>query len=149
MDIAPKELVDELLDRIEKGEVADLKTVDLAFRGMHADYYRLEWTWAYDKYADFFGFPLETITAAQVREIVVKWKEAVIGLDEMLYEDASKEFNLASMTGFGADGSREEKELDFEQVRGDFESNSFVQAVLEHIRVKRTLGDELLSRLRD
>ena len=64
-------------------------------------------------------------------------------------EDARKEFNLASMTGFGADGSREEKELDFEQVRGDFESNSFVQAVLEHIRVKRTLGDELLSRLRD
>ena len=53
------------------------------------------------------------------------------------------------MTGFGADGSREEKELDFEQVRGAFESNSFVQAVLEHIRVKRALGDELLGRLRE
>ena len=110
--IAPKELVDALLDRIEKGEVKDLETVDGVFRRMHADYYRLEWTWAYDKYAEFFGFPLETVTAAQVREIVMKWKEAVIGLDEMLYEDARKEFNLASMTGFGADGSREEKELD-------------------------------------
>ncbi|MBR5724842.1 MAG: DUF4954 family protein [Bacteroidales bacterium] len=145
--IAPKGLVDALLTRIERGEVTDLDAVDKEFRQMHADYYRLEWTWAYDKYADFFGFPLETITAAQVREIVVKWKDAVIGLDEMLYEDARKEFNLASMTGFGADGSREEKELDFEQVRGAFESNSFVRAVLEHIRVKRELGDELLSRL--
>ena len=147
--IAPKGLVDALLGRIERGEVDDLETLDRAFRQMHADYYRLEWDWAYDKYADFFGFPLETITAPQVREIVVKWKEAVIGLDEMLYEDARKEFNLASMTGFGADGSREEKELDFEQVRGAFESNSFVKAVLEHIRVKRALGDELLARLRD
>ena len=146
--IAPKELVDGLLDRIEKGDIQDLGTVDSVFRRMHAEYYRLEWTWAYDKYAEFFGFPLETVTAAQVREIVMKWKEAVIGLDDMLYEDARKEFNLASMTGFGADGSREEKELDFEQVRGDFESNSFVQAVLEHIRVKRALGDELLARLR-
>ena len=146
--IAPKELVEALLDRVEKGAVTDLDTVDREFRQMHADYYRLEWTWAYDKYADFFGFPLETVTAAQVREIVEKWKAAVIGLDEMLYEDARKEFSLASMTGFGADGSREEKELDFEQVRGDFESNSFVQAVLEHIRVKRALGDELLARLR-
>ncbi len=145
--IAPKELVEALLDRVEKGAVTDLDTVDREFRRMHADYYRLEWTWAYDKYADFFGFPLETVTAAQVREIVEKWKAAVIGLDEMLYEDARKEFSLASMTGFGADGSREEKELDFEQVRGDFESNSFVQAVLEHIRVKRALGDELLARL--
>ena len=31
----------------------------------------------------------------------------------MVYEDAKKEFSLASMTGFGADGSRLEKELDF------------------------------------
>ena len=147
--IAPKELVDALMDRVEGGEVKNLDAVDAVFRQMHADYYRLEWTWAYDKYADFFGFPLETITAEQVKEIVIKWKAAVIGLDEMLYEDARKEFNLASMTGFGADGSREEKELDFEQVRGAFESNSFVQAVLEHIRVKRALGDELLGRLRD
>ena len=147
--IAPKELVDALLDRVERGEVKDLDAVDAVFRQMHADYYRLEWTWAYDKYAEFFGFPLETITAEQVKEIVIKWKAAVIGLDEMLYEDARKEFNLASMTGFGADGSREEKELDFEQVRGAFESNSFVQAVLEHIRVKRALGDELLDRLGD
>ena len=146
--IAPKRLVDALLDRIESGEVSDLETVDREFRQMHADYYRLEWSWAYDKYADFFGFPLETITALQVRDIVMKWKAAVIGLDEMLYEDARKEFNLASMTGFGADGSREDKELDFEQVRGAFESNSFVKAVLEHIRVKRALGDELLGRLR-
>jgi acetyltransferase-like isoleucine patch superfamily enzyme len=146
--IAPKRLVDSLLDRIESGEVSDLETVDREFRQMHADYYRLEWSWAYDKYADFFGFPLETITALQVRDIVMKWKAAVIGLDEMLYEDARKEFNLASMTGFGADGSREDKELDFEQVRGAFESNSFVKAVLEHIRVKRALGDELLGRLR-
>lgn len=45
------------------------------------------------------------------------------------------------MTGFGADGSRLEKELDFEQVRGDFENNPFVTAVLKHIDVKTALGD--------
>ena len=63
----------------------------------------------------------------------------------MVYEDAKKEFSLASMTGFGADGSRLEKELDFEQVRGDFESNPFVMAVLKHIEVKTALGDEPVS----
>ena len=146
--IAPKGEVEALFEKIEQGTITTLEEVDKTFRQMHADYYRLEWTWAYDKYADFFGYPLETITAAQVRDIVEKWKAAVIGLDKMLYEDAKKEFNLASMTGFGADGSREEKEMDFEQVRGVFESNSFVKAVLEHIRVKEALGDELLGRLR-
>ena len=88
------------------------------------------------------------MTAADIIRIVEQWKEAVIGLDRMLYEDAKKEFSLASMTGFGADGSRLEKELDFEQVRGDFESNPFVTAVLRHIDVKSALGDELIGRMR-
>ena len=146
--IAPKGLVSALLDQVESGEVKDLKTVDAAFKQMHADYYRLEWDWAYDKYAEFFDYPLETITAEQVADIVEKWKAAVVGLDKMLYEDAKKEFNLASMTGFGADGSRVEKEQDFEQVRGVFESNSFVNAVLRHIDDKTALGNELLARLK-
>ena len=146
--IAPKGLVSALLDQVESGEVKDLKTVDAAFKQMHADYYRLEWDWAYDKYAEFFDYPLETITAEQVADIVEKWKAAVVGLDRMLYEDAKKEFNLASMTGFGADGSRVEKEQDFEQVRGVFESNSFVNAVLRHIDDKTALGNELLARLK-
>jgi hypothetical protein len=78
---------------------------------------------------------------------VERWQEAVVGLDRLVYEDAKKEFSLSSMTGFGADGSRQEKEQDFEQVRGVFESNPFVTAVLHHIDVKRALGDELIARL--
>lgn len=145
--IAPKEEVNAVLDRMEAGTLS-LEALSDAFHDMHAHYYEYEWTWAYDKYADFFGCPLETITAQQVADIVQKWEDAVIGLDKELYEDARKEFNLASMTGFGADGSREEKEQDFSEVRGDFESNAFVTAVLEHIRVKKALGDELLERLK-
>ena len=68
--------------------------------------------------------------------------------DNLIYEDARKEFSLASRTGFGVDGSRMEKDMDFEQVRGDFESNPFVQATLEHIEVKSALGDEIIARMR-
>jgi hypothetical protein len=65
----------------------------------------------------------------------------------MLYEDARKEFNLSSMTGFGIDGGEEIKKLDFEQVRGDFNSNSVVAAIQEHIKQKSALGDELIERM--
>ncbi len=146
--IAPKSEVDSLLDRIEDGSIKDMSEVREAFTAMHRSYYEYEWTWAYGHFKDFFGIDLSTVTADQVVSIVEQWKEAVIGLDNMLYEDARKEFNLASMTGFGADGTKEEKEMDFEQVRGDFETNSFVTAVLEHIRVKEALGNELIERLK-
>ena len=144
--LAPKEAVDSLLDSVERGETG-LQALFDAFHQLHSQYYDAEWTWVYDKYARFFGYPLEQITADQVADIVRRWKAAVIGLDKELYEDARKEFNLASMTGFGADGDKVVKERDFSEVRGDFESNSFVNAVLDHIRDKEALGNNLLQRL--
>ena len=105
-------------------------------------------TWANEKLEEYYGVRPDQMTAADIIHIVEQWKEAVVGLDRMVYEDAKKEFSLASMTGFGADGTKQEKELDFEQVRGDFESNPFVTAVLKHIEVKTALGDELIERMR-
>ena len=91
---------------------------------------------------------VETIEIEKGARTIKTVKTAVVGLDKMVYEDARKEFSLASMTGFGADGSRIEKELDFEQVRGDFESNPFVIAITDHITAKTALGDELISRMK-
>ena len=145
--IAPKSEVDKLMDAIEQGTVNRLGDINAEFGRMHANYYTYEWTWAYEKLEEFYGIDPQQITAADVIRIVERWKESVVGLDRMVYEDAKKEFSLASMTGFGADGSRLEKELDFEQVRGDFESNPFVTAVLKHIEVKTELGNELIARM--
>ena len=83
----------------------------------------------------------------QIRKTVEEWKEAVVRLDKMVYDDARKEFDLNSQTGFGVDGDREQAEADFEEVRGSFESNAFVKAVLEHIETKSQLGDEVLRSL--
>ena len=65
----------------------------------------------------------------------------MIRLDEMLYEDARKEFSLTSMIGFGVDGSDKEKQEDFEGVRGAFESQSLCHgSPKSSIVVKRALG---------
>ena len=146
--IAPKGEISALMDAIENGSVTSVEAVGEALREMHAHYYSYEWTWAYDRFAEFFGIDAARMTRSDAVEIIRKWQKAVIDLDELLYEDAKKEFSLASMTGFGADGSREIKEKDFENVRGDFESNAFVKAVLTHIEVKRALGDDAIARLR-
>lgn len=146
--IAPKSEVVSLMDGIESGQINSVRQINDCFKVMHENYYTYEWTWAYDKIKEFFGYDPDTMTAEQAMDIVSQWKEAVIGLDKMVYEDAKKEFSLSSMTGFGMDGTKEEKELDFEQVRGDFEGNTFVNAVIDHIEKKSALGDDLLSRLK-
>ena len=145
--ITPKSEIERLMNDVETDLVSDVNQIHERFVEMHQNYYTYEWTWAYEKILVFYGLKAESITAKDVIAIVKQWQEAVVGLDKQLYADAKKEFSLSAMTGFGADGSREEMEQDFEQVRGVFESNPFVTAVLQHIDAKTALGNELIERI--
>ena len=145
--IAPKSEIEKLMTDIETGTLDSVDQMHERFVEMHRNYYTYEWTWAYQEILSFYRLQPEQITAKDVIAIVKQWQEAVVGLDKMVYADAKKEFSLSAMTGFGADGSREEQEQDFEQVRGVFESNPFVTAVLQHIEVKTALGNELIERI--
>ena len=144
--IAPRSEVTKLLNDIEAGQLS-LDAIQARLVEMHANYYSYEWTWALNKLEQVWGCSVEDVTLAQVRKAVEDWKTAVVKLDHMVYDDARKEFDLNSQTGFGVDGDREQAEADFEEVRGSFESNSFVKAVLEHIEIKTALGDKILGRL--
>lgn len=147
--IAPKSEVNRMIDDIVEGRLDTAEKIDGRLTEIHANYYTYEWTWAYGKILEIYGLEADSITADDVRMIVDKWQNAVVSLDRLVYEDAKKEFSLSAMTGFGADGTKEEKIQDFEQVRGDFDNNTFVKAVLEHIRVKTELGNELKNRIKE
>ncbi|HPF02175.1 MAG TPA: DUF4954 family protein [Bacteroidales bacterium] len=146
--IAPQRVIDRLLDEIESGKISSLQTIEEEFINMHSSYYDWEWTWSCERIEEEAGKPVNKFTASDVIGMVEKWKKSVIDLDKMLYEDARKEFTLSSMTGFGIDGGEEIKKRDFEQVRGDFESNTVVAAIQDHIRKKTVLGDELIERMK-
>jgi len=145
--ITPKKAVDKLLDDIESGVIKTVNEVEEAFRNMHSYYYDWEWTWACERIEAEEGKKMSDFTASDVINIVERWKKSVVELDKMLYDDARKEFTLSSMTGFGIDGGDEEKRQDFEQVRGEFESNKVVAAIQDHIKQKTALGDILIKRL--
>lgn len=146
--IAPKKEIDNLLDDIESGKISSIGELSDSFAAIHKSYYDWEWTWSCQRIGEEEGIPVNSLTAEDVIRIVSKWKKCVIDLDNLLYEDARKEFNLSSRTGFGIDDGEEVKKLDFEQVRGEFESNSVVAAIQEHIKQKSALGDELIERMK-
>jgi hypothetical protein len=146
--ITPLSSIEDLLISIEKREMKSADAINRHFESIHKHYYDLEWNWVYDRLPAETGKPNDELTAADIIAMVERWKKSVVDLDRMLYEDARKEFTLSSMTGFGIDGDDEVKKRDFEQVRGDFEKNSVVLAILDHIRVKTELGDELIKRLK-
>jgi hypothetical protein len=146
--IVPKSEVEKLLDAIETGTINSLEVLSSSFEDIHNAYSDWEWAWAVSAIEAREGKGINNFVAYDVIRIIERWKKSVIDLDNLLFEDARKEFNPSSMTGFGIDGDDEEKQLDFEQVRGVFESDSLVSNIRDHIKNKSALADELIERLR-
>jgi len=144
--IAPKNEIDGLLNSIENAAIT-YEEIHLKFETMNQEYYNYEWTWAKQKLEEHWRKNIVDITKEDIVNLVESWKTAVVKLDQLIYNDAKKEFDLNSRTGFGVDGNEEQKHLDFEFVRGSFESNTFVKEVLNHITIKTELGNELIQRL--
>ncbi len=144
---APKALVDDLLNRIETKHLADLGKIHKEFEKWHKDYYEMEWTWAKAMLEEEFGVPISKYSSTDITKIIESWKNAVVGLDQLLYEDAKKEFALSSQTGFGVDGNETDRDTDFEEVRGDFEKNQAVSAIKDHIEEKTRLGDHWIQKM--
>ena len=146
--IAPHSTITKLMNDIEDGTIANQQAMTLRLREIHGHYYDYEWAWAYQLLLQFYGLTEEELDKDETLiRIIRDWKKAVVELDEMLYQDAHKEFSLSTKTGFGYDGNRSTAEADFAEVRGEFESNPFVTAVQEHIAKKSALGDKWIALL--
>ncbi|MGN0186876.1 MAG: DUF4954 family protein [Paludibacteraceae bacterium] len=144
--IAPQTEVNRLMADIAADNMS-LDDIQRRFETWHRDYYEYEWTWACDKLLQHWGKEIKEVTVDDLVQLVEEWKEAVVSLDKMLYDDAKKEFNLMAKIGFGVDGDDRQKVQDFESVRGRFDSNPFVCEVLNHIERKSRLGDEVVAKL--
>jgi hypothetical protein len=145
--IAPKTEITKLIKSIERKELASLEAIEQEFKNMHSNYYEYEWIWASELLEEKTEKKIDDLAIIDIISLIQKWQASVTGLDRMLYEDAKKEFRLDSMTGFGMDGNKATQKLDFEKVRGNFESNDFVNEIVSHIDRKTRLGEKMLDRL--
>ena len=145
--LAPEALVQRLLSDIECGTLDSLEQLTGNFRSLHEHYPEYEWAWAVDILQRSLNKAMDEITPEDIIELTTRWKKAVLELDHMLRADARKEFTATAQTGYGLDDNVNAKQTDFEQVRGRFEENSFVQEIEKHMVRKTALADELIGRM--
>lgn len=145
--LAPESEIAALISDINERRITSLDQLEREFRRIHSEYDDMEWTWVAAHMKEWYGKPVEALDANDIIAIVERWRGSVVQLDRMLYDDARKEFSLVSRVGFGVDGSEERKHSDFENVRGEFDSDPFVKMVLKHIETKTALGGDLIARV--
>lgn len=146
--ISPKKAITDILNSIEAMEIMDMSDLNARIADIHANYYDYEWRWAYDVIREYYDVDLSVAPIDVIRSLIVRWKNSVVALDNMLFEDAKKEFSLSMMASFGADGDEEQRMQDFIHVRGShFDSDPFVLSIKQHIEVKSALAGTVLSRI--
>ena len=145
--IAPQSEIRRILKNIENNTYKSLEDIENEFFILHQKYYDYEWIWAAGLLEKTVEKKIENLTINDLINLIEKWQESVIGIDNLLYIDAQKEFRLDVMTGFGMDGNKTTQKLDFEKVRGNFEDNAFVKEILDHIDRKTVLGKRIISKL--
>lgn len=142
---APKSEVDRICDDIANGGISTLEELEATWRKLHADYYDMEWTWVASMFARWYGKEIDELTVDDIRAIVSRWIKSVTDLNGMLLEDARKEYSLKSRTGFGIDAPAEDADDDFVSVRGQYESDPFVEMVEAHNIAKTSLAEKALA----
>ena len=97
-----------------------------------------------EHFAEWYGKEVTELDREDVRTIVSRWIKSVTMLNDMLLDDAAKEYSLKSRIGFGIDNPEESAESDFSNVRGDYDCDPFVISVREHTAAKRRLAERFL-----
>ena len=144
---APEEAVNKMLNDIENDVINSLEKLERTFQSMYDNYPEYEWAWTANVLQEFLGKKIDDINSDDIIELTQKWKNAVVNLDNQLYEDAKKEFTETAQTGYGIDGDEQIKHADFAEVRGTYEKDSFVLEIGKHIKNKTKLAEELINRL--
>lgn len=142
---APKAAVDRIAAMIADGQIDSTERLEQEWKQIHSDYYDMEWTWVTEHLEHWCGKTVEDITPDDIRAIIERWLKSVTDLDNMLLDDARKEYSLKSRTGFGIDNPGNDADSDFISVRGEFEADPFVTMVRNHITVKTDLAAKTLA----
>lgn len=150
--IAPAKGIKSIKDRIRHGELNNLPDINKAVRELHSRYYDLEWDWSYDLMRRWYKINDQNpLTIQLVRKIISDWIKSVISIDNALYDDARKEYEIISRVNFGIKVEQhiDSDKLYIDHLNGEFEQNSVVLAVKEHIERKKKLSETILAQLSD
>ena len=111
------------------------------------DYPQFSFNFAMDLLEKRTEKSIQNLEIQDIITVIEKWKHAELTFDDLVLRDAKKEFNTISRIGFGLDGDDEQKNLDFDAVRGTFENNPFVKEIQQGIQQKTVLASRLTDQL--
>lgn len=145
--VVPAEAIDSLLAEIENGTISSLDQVNTKLNQIHDNFATHEWAWVANTLQQNLGKALGQFTVEDIIVVIANGGAAAEKLGAMRTGDAGKEFGPASRIGFGIDCGEDERDADFEAVRGTAADNTFIAGLKERLETEKRTAGELIAKL--
>ena len=145
--MAPADKVEALTAAIAAGKYASVADVQAELGKIAAAYPADKLRWFAGALVAR-GFDPAALANAQMAEIVKACCDNRVKLNNMILQDAQKEFDQVAMIGFGNDGDEAVKKADFEAIRGTYDGNKFVKEVKAESEAIAAKGAKLAESLK-
>lgn len=131
--LMPKERLKTLWEKIETGEIDSIETFNSHIQNIHKSYQIDQQIWANEKLKEALKVDIESISSENLEKLKERYRILRNEFSDSVLIDAKKEYSQRSRTGYAFDGCENEKEIDFEQIRGVFDENEFVKELRKDI----------------
>jgi hypothetical protein len=116
---------------VQAAKIKDINQLSQNLQDIFMNFRAESWHWCTGLIKSRLQKPITELTKNDIVALLEDWKNSVIKLNNMVLHDAEKEFGAASMIGYGLDGVPEDVERDFQAVRGDVSTDSFIRHLKE------------------
>jgi hypothetical protein len=138
----PQKELDRIIYQIEQKNLTGIDGFQAAFTQLFDNYEKYEWLWTLEVINGFY--PLKD---RDLKNILKRWKDASIQLDEMVCKDIEKEYSDNMTSLFGFDGGESDRKADFANLRGLYEDNLFVKNLRRNINQYEYTYTEIMKLL--
>lgn len=147
--LVPEETIKKLTEDIELGNVKTIEEMHIALCKIFKRYIINEWNWCAKLLEEQYNIKVKDITPELLKSIITEWKNNRIKLNNMIMQDAEKEFDSFAKIGFGIDGDCSVIDSDFEVVRGKPEENSFIISLKKESQEIEETAENIIMHLEE
>lgn len=132
--LMPKGRLEKLWQKIETGEIESMESFNDQIRLIHSKYSSDQRIWAKKKIRQMLNIDPDNLSPDDIEKLTKRHDQLNNQHLKAILADAEKEYSDKCRTGYALDGNFEDKDMDFQQVRGLFEDNNFVKELRNNLK---------------
>jgi NDP-sugar pyrophosphorylase family protein len=147
--LAPRERIETLIEDLAQERIGSIQALDAALRTIYHQYRKYEWEYICHAFEKEYNMTLGDLSGPALLNYIDLWSEAASSLNALTLADARIEYGEFSKIGYGLNMDTEQRDQDFERVRGSEDKQPVIQQLVQEAETIKTRTNKIKSALKN